>query len=233
MHERVVTILRRFRRRVLAARAAEAAAVGGAGGALVAAVLMAARILARVYPYLTAGLCAAPLVGGIVLAAWPRARRSLGPKPLLQWYVIALLAVCGAAGLACAVSGALLAVPKNWLLLIAPAGGALAAAAVLVRGASTQAVAMLVDRRAGLREKLSTAWELQQVGGQSPFARAVQDQAAAAAGDDGLARLRFWDRTPATLGALGLALAAAALMLPWSELESPAARRRRHWRHAR
>lgn len=232
MRERIVDILGRFRRQVVAVRSAEAAAVAGAAGALAAAFLMVARILTARHPAIAAGLCAAPLAGGMALAAWGRARRRLNAQPMIQWCLPALLMVCGAAALAAQVAGLMQAVPKNLLILIAPAAAAVAAGLVLARPAPVGSVAALLDRRARLAERLSTAWELHQRRDGSAFARAVQHQAALAAKTPALSRVRFWDRTRATAGALGLALAVAALMLPWEPLESPHARQARLWRQA-
>ena len=81
MRERILAILTRQRRRLLAARAAEAAAVGGVAGGLTAAALMAARILLGRYPAGAAALCALPLIAGLIVAASRRARAALHAQP--------------------------------------------------------------------------------------------------------------------------------------------------------
>jgi len=231
MAESIVTILARFRRRLLVTRAAEAAAVAASAGALLAAALMAARILAGAHPLISAGVCGLPLAGGVLLAMCPPAGRAVSARPFLRRYVAALGLVGGSAAAAVVLAGRAADVPKNALALLVPAAAALAVAVVVLRGARLAGVAIDVDRRAALRERLSTAWELDRAGEGSPFAEAVKRQAVSAAGEGRLARIRFWDRTPATLGALGLSLAAVAVLLPWSPLDSPADRQARRWTH--
>lgn len=229
MRERILAILTRQRRRLLAARAAEAAAVGGVAGGLTAAALMAARILLGRYPAGAAALCALPLVAGLIVAASRRARAALHAQPPVAWSAALVLLGCGAGGIAAALAGLLQHVPKNWLFLILPAGSLLPAVVAVASAASLGRVAMDVDRRADLGERLSTAWELLAREDDAPFAAAVQDQAIDQLARRDLKRVRFWNRTRATVGALGLAVLAGCLMLPWAPLETPEAARARHW----
>jgi hypothetical protein len=229
VRDHVLTILSGLRRRMLAVRAAEAAAVGGVAGGLTCAFVMAARIVAARQAAAAGALCAVPLLAGAALLAFRRTRARLELPSPLRWYAAGLPAAVGAAGVASVLTGAFVRVPKNWLFGLVPAGAALAAILVLIRGATMRAVAASVDRRARLRERLSTACELAESVEDAAFARAVRDQALAAAGRRDLRRVSFWSRTPATLGALGLAVAAAALMLPWEPLEPPEAVLGRRW----
>ena len=229
MRERILAILTRQRRRLLAARAAEAAAVGGVAGGLTAAALMAARILLGRHPAGAAALCALPLIAGLIVAASRRARGALHAQPPVAWAAAAVLLGCGAGGIAAALAGLLEHVPKNWLILILPAGSLLPAVVAVASAASLGRVAMDVDRRADLGERLSTAWELLAREDDAPFAAAVQDQAIDQLARRDLKRVRFWNRTRATVGALGLAVLAAGLMLPWAPLETPEAARARRW----
>lgn len=218
---------------MLAVRAAEAAAVGGTAGGLACAFVMAAWILAGRFVAAAAGLSAAPLSAGVVLAALPAAARKLRLTPTLRWTVAALMAAAGAGATAAVLTGAFVHLPKNWLVLIIPAAAAATALVALLRGAPLSAVAASADRRALLQERLRTAWELTASQDESTFARAVRQQALARADEPHLRGVSFWTRTPATLGALGLAILAAALMLPWRPLQSPAALARQRWRQVR
>lgn len=229
MRDHILTILRRLRRRMLAARAAEAAAAGGTVGGLTCAFVMAAWILAERFPATAAVLCAAPLLTGLVVAGWRRASLKFRLDAAMRWYLAGMTVGIGAAAMASVITGACVHLPKNWLFVMVPAAAAAAAVVAVARGASAAAVAAHVDERAALRERLSTAWELTQAGAESPFARAVRDQALAAASQRDLRSVSFWRRTPATLGALGLAVMAAALMLPWEPLRSPALLRQQRW----
>ena len=228
MHDRILPILSRLRRRTLAARTAEAAAVGGTAGGLVAASVMAAWVLAGRLLALASAVSAAPLLGGLAVAVWPGLALKLRLTSTLRWSVAAIMMVPGAIAAACIATGAFVHVPKNWLILAAPVAAAAAAVVALVRGPTLGGVAADVDARAALRERLSTAWELAEGGEESAFADAVQAQALSAAGRD-LRGISFWNRSPATLGALGLAILASVLMLPWEPLQSPAALRQQRW----
>ena len=228
MPERIVSILGRLRTRLVVVRSAEAAAVGGTAGGVIAAFLMAGRILAGLHPAAAAVLSAAPLAGAVVLIASGRLRKRVSSHPLLQWYVVALSGVAGAVAVAWTLSGAFAHVPKNWLFGVVPCAALLAAGVVSARGASLWDAALATDRLAELKERLSTALELCEIGRDLTFAQAVHTQASAAGA--GLRGVPFWDRTRATLGALVLAVLGPALMLPWDVLISPTARRQRQWR---
>ena len=214
---------------MLAARAAEAAAVGGIAGGLTAAALMAARILLGRYPAGAVALCALPLVAGLIVAASRRSRAALHAQSPVAWAAAAVLLGCGAGGLAAALAGLFEHVPKNWLFLILPAGSLLPAVVAVASAAPLGRVAMDVDRRADLGERLSTAWELLAREDDAPFAAAVQGQAIDQLARRDLKHVRFWNRTRATIGALGLAALGACLMLPWAPLETPEAARARRW----
>ncbi len=225
-----MSILGGFRRRLVIVRAVEAGAVGGTAGALSAAAMMGGWTLAGKFALAAALLCALPLAAGMVLAITRRLRSGLHSDRLTQWFVIILLAVCGLAGLLCVLTGAYVNLSKNWLFLIFPAGAFLAFTVTLIRPAALRDVAVLVDRRADLRERLSTALELVQSDERSSFAQAVHAQALAAADKRDFRRVGFWTAARATGGALGLAVVAAVLMLAVEPLESPSAAQQRHWR---
>ncbi len=233
MSDRILSILGGFRRRLVIVRAVEAAAVGGTAGALSAAALMGGWTLAGRFTPAAALLCALPPAAGMALMISRRLRYALHSERLIQWFVIILLTACGLAGLMCVLTGIYVNLPKNWLFLIFPAGVILAFMVVLIRGAALVQVAVLVDRRADLRERLSTALELIESGepeADLPFAHAVREQAIAAADGPRMGQVGFWNAARATGGALGLAVVAAVLMLAAEPLESPSAARQRRWR---
>ena len=233
MTDRILSILGGFRRRLVIVRAVEASAVGGTAGALSAAALMGGWTLAGRFALAAVLLCALPLAAGMVLAVSRRLRNGLHSERLIKWFVIILLTACGFAGFLCVLTGMYVNLSKNWLFLIFPAGALLAFVITLTRGAVLRHVAVLVDRRADLRERLSTALEIIESGESEaglPFARAVHEQAIAAADEPRLGRVGFWNQTRATGGAFGLAMVAAVLMLAVEPLESPLAAQQRRWR---
>ena len=229
MPERIVNILNGFRRRLVAVRAAEAAGVAATISALTAATLMAARILVGVHPSASMALAGALAATGILLAAFPAGRRMLGRDAWSGWALSALLAGLGIVSMAAVAVGVFSIVPKNSLVLLVPACGLAAAVVACLRGAPMGEVVTDLDRQGRLAERLSTAWELRDRN-DAPFVRAVHDQAAQAIAGGRLGRVRFWTRTRATLGALGLAMVAMAVMLLWTPLESPAVVQQRRWR---
>ena len=228
MHERLMGILTRQRRRLTASRAAEAAAVGAIASSLTLAMILAGRILAGRLPLAAMLACGSPMLAGVALASSRRLRSALHPQPAAAYAVAGVMFVCGTGALAMAMGPGLTILPRAWLLLLIPAGAIIPAGAAMAAGASLAGVAMDVDRRAGLRERLSTAWELVSSQQDGPFAAAIEAQAVEQASGR-LGGIHFWTRTRATAGALGLAILAALLMLPWEPLESPEAARRRRW----
>ncbi len=229
MSDRILSILGGFRCRLVVVRAVEAGAVGGTACALSAAALMGGWTLAGKSTAAAALLCALPLATGLTLAASKRLQSGLHSERLIRWFIIILLIACGLAGSACVLMGTYVYLPKNWLFLIFPTGAFISLVITLIRGAALRNVAVLVDRRSSLRERLSTALELVQSGERSPFAEAVHAQALAAADKRDFRRVGFWTAARATGGAFGLAVVAAALMLAVEPLESPSARQQRRW----
>ncbi len=196
--------------------------------------MMGGWTLAGRFTIVAALLCALPLVAGTVLAVIKRLRYGLHSERIIQWFVIILLVACGFAGVTCVLTGEYVNLPKNWLFLIFPSGAILAAMVVLIRPAGLKRVAVLVDKRADLRERFSTALELIESGESEvdlSFARAVHDQAIAAADEPRLGRVGFWTAARATGGALGLTTVAVVLMLVVEPLESPSAQQQRRWQN--
>ncbi|MCK4624913.1 MAG: hypothetical protein KAV00_06360, partial [Phycisphaerae bacterium] len=234
MTDRILSILGVFRRRLVLIRAVEASAIVATASGLSAATMMGAWTLAGKFTLAAALLCALPLVAGVVLTIKKRLRYGLHSEQVIQWFVIILLTACGFAGLLCVLTGAYVNLAKNWLFLIFPAGAIFAFVVVLIRGVRLQHVAVWVDKRADLRERLSTALELIESGESDSdfgFARAVHDQAIAAADEPRLGRVGFWTAARATGGALGLTTVAVVLMLVVEPLESPSAQQQRQWQN--
>jgi hypothetical protein len=250
MTDRILTILMAHRRRFLAIQSAEAAGVSGTAAGVASALVMGGWILGGRYPAWGCAACLAAVALAGVLAAGP-VRRRLLPERALAWYVPTLLAAAGLAGAALVATGAFVHIPKNVLIGLVPLGAAGGVAASLAGGLSLASVARWLDRRARTQERLATALELVQragaPGGAGPrseehrlqtcatgagdagFADAVRRQALTVADGGALAKVRFWRRTSALPGALGLAILAAVLMLPWRPLASPEAQLREKW----
>ena len=231
MREGLVAILTRQRRRMVAVRAAEAFAVGGVASALAAAAIMAGRIVVGRYPLAAGALCSLPLLGGMALAASRRARAGVHAQAPVAWAIAVTMIICGGAAAAATVTSTLILLPKNWCVLVVPFGALPPVVLALAFAARLQTVARDVDGRAGLSERLTTAWELASSEGDSAFAAAVEAQAIEHTSRR-LGGVRYWTRTRATIGALGLAVLTVALMLPWESLETPQAARDRRWRAA-
>ncbi len=168
------------------------------------------------------------MLAGVALGASRRLTHALHPQPAAAYAVAGVMFVCGTGALALTMGPGLTVLPRAWLLLLIPTGAIIPAVAAMATGASLAGVAMAEDRRAGLRERLSTAWELAGSQQDGPFAAAIEAQAVEEASGR-LGGIHFWTRTRATAGALGLTILAALLMLPWAPLESPEAAQQRRW----
>ncbi|NBB94692.1 MAG: hypothetical protein GVY16_03030 [Planctomycetes bacterium] len=96
-----------------------------------------------------------------------------------------------------------------WAVLALPGGALVGALYALARGVSPAATARLLDRRCALRERLTTAVELEARGDVTPAAQHVCRQASDAihAVPPRLALWRHTARTPATLVVVGLLVA--------------------------
>ncbi|MDP7637790.1 MAG: hypothetical protein QF577_09630 [Phycisphaerae bacterium] len=105
---------------------------------------------------------------------------------------------------------------RSITVVLVPLGAIVAAVWALVRGVRPGETAAIVDRRAGLDERLTTAGELAQSGCEDAAARCVYAQMLEAVGSVRLGRVSLWRRTRRTAGAavLVVLLCAAVAMLP-------------------
>lgn len=242
MAETVKSILRGVARKLLLARAAEASAAAAIAAAGASALLMSAWVLAGRHAAWATALALGPWVS-LVLVLPAAARRRLGRlgqwidgwdlSAAVRWVVVICSALAAAAGVALVLSQEFVRIP-HWLipLVLVPAGGLAAVATVLARGVSLAEAALYVDRRGNFGERLTTALELEEADGASPFLPAVSEQAVRLArGRAG--RLRFWRRTRVTPGVLALAALACGVLTLVSPFEAPGLVERRQWEEVR
>jgi len=105
---------------------------------------------------------------------------------------------------------------RSVAVVLVPLGAIVGAVWALVRGVRPGEAAAIVDRRAGLDERLTTAGELARAGCENAAARCVYDQTLEAVGSGRLGGVSLWRRTRRTVGAavLVVLLCAAVAMLP-------------------
>jgi hypothetical protein len=218
------------RRRLILARSARAAMVGATAAGFTAAAIMAAWVLAGRFPFIGLALALLPAVAATALAVLRRARQALHESLAAAWLIL------GLAGLASLLAAGAIAtarfqyVPNNLIPVLIPLFALAAAAAVAARPPSMQEVARRLDQATHLHDRLATAWELKDRQ-DDPYLAAVRSQVLSARQSHRL-EVRFWRPSGRQIGLLGLALLAAALMLPWEMLQSPQAIQQRLWRQA-
>lgn len=221
MREQVLDILTKARRRLTTASAARAAAALAVTAALASAAVQAGWSAAMESRTVGMALCLLPAAVGLAIVAlsvrqgFPSLRGSLARLSA---------AVLVAAGLAAAgvFSWAREAVPA-WSIPLAllPAAAVLGAAWACLRPESLRQVAMMLDERLVLRERLATALELAArdpagAAADKEMAEVVYAQAVSRARQAGAERVKFEGPGNRMLGVLGLSvlLAAALLALP-------------------
>ena len=91
-------------------------------------------------------------------------------------------------------------------LAAAPLGALAGVAAAMAAGMDRRRVAMVLDRRAHLRERMATAAEMARRHADDPVARYVYAQALATAGRQGAEGVSLWSRTRRTPAAMALAV---------------------------
>jgi hypothetical protein len=220
MNEELLSILRSARRRLRAVRAAETAGAMIVAGALAAAGGELAWAVATRWTWAGLAICAAPAAAAL---AWAKTRdshqvflRNMVTVPsFLPW----LLAGVGVAVAALAAVGVLAGWHLHWPKAALVAFGVLlpvlvGMAAALARGPSLRQVAEILDAKAHLRERLSTAVELalEPEAGRACLALpaaapVVCAQALAALRQKRPQDLALWSASPALPAAMGLALA--------------------------
>lgn len=217
MEQDLLDILRGRARALLARRVIEAAVVAATAGSLCAAAAAAAWALAPLLPYVASILAAAPLLFGVAMLVLPGIGRRAGLDRTLAFVVAAFCIAVGAGAAGCIASGMYAGLPKAAIgAALVPLGALAGAVAAAVRGASAIEVALLIDRRARLDERMGTAAELASTGrDETPAAACLRDQAVAALRGRA-SRVSFWSRGRATVAAAGLAvvLCATVTLLP-------------------
>ena len=211
MHE-VAVILVAARRRLAAVRTVESAALAALAAALGALGAVAGWTLAYRWPVAGLVLCAAPAAGaaGVFLPGLAtRWRISAVQRGLMAGVLLA----CVAASVAGVSTGLYLQLPRAaWLINILLAG-VLGSLVGLVVRPSIATVAMLLDERLGLHERLATSADLLACQRDDAMAKAVYDQSSAAARATGVERASLWSRGRGTAGALALTTLACLTLL--------------------
>ncbi len=227
MKQHVLDILSQARRRLLAARAIGAAAVLVATAAMAAASLEAAWAM-RGLPY-DLGLlsCALPLIAGLLLLLVPLKATLPRLQTPLAFLVAGLLIATGVAGVLVFATSVNERIPRAMIpIVLLPAAALAAVLLAYLRPPSLRQVAVMLDLRLDLRERLSTAMELiergsagLQVAG-AGLSEVIFAQAAGQARKAGVERMRFESVSRPAAGALGLSvLLAIVLLAPGSEGE--------------
>jgi hypothetical protein len=200
--------------KLLRVRAAEAAAVCATAAALAAAAVQSAWAVAYAAPTAAAGICLLPAALGIWIALSPGAGRALRLGRLLRVLAGGVCVAAGAGGAAAVAGGWHVQVSKAVVpLILLPVGAILGALGALLRRPTPRDAAVLLDRRGGLRERLSTAVELaSSADADAPVARFVYAQALAGLRARRPQRGPMWRRSRATAAALGLSLVLCAAL---------------------
>jgi hypothetical protein len=211
MNEELLSILRAARRKLVATRAMEAAAAMTTVGAIFAAAGQTALLIGAWHPHVGFVLSRL-LILAFVVVCWSvleRRRRLVGKRTLAHIFSLFTGFLVGIA-----VMGVNVPLWQGLPRMLVPAIGVLLLAAVgagltLTRGAALRDVAAMLDAKAGLRERLSTAAELA-ISAQPlpPSAPVVFAQALAALKEKRPQHLPMWTATPSLPAGMGLALAA-------------------------
>jgi len=213
MREDLLNILTAAARKLHRTRAAESAAVLAAAGGFCAAALQAAWILAPLNRLVAVIVALAAAAAGLCIAWTPALSVALRLGRRQRRAVAALLLAGGAAGAAFAGAGwyelvPRAAVPVGLIGLGALLGAAAEAASSLTKTAAVVEAARYLDERLALPQRLATAAELAcSEQSDSAAARCVYAQTLTAIRGRPVAKLPMWRRTPATAGALCLAVA--------------------------
>jgi hypothetical protein len=223
MREQVVDILSQARRRLLVARTAGAAAVLVATAAMASASMEVGWALSRLSYGMGLCACSLPIIAGLLLLLAPikmSLPRLRAPLPRLA---AALLIAVGVAGMLVFLSPIRRGIPAVLIPAgLLPAGALLAVLFVCLRPPPLRQVAVMLDLRLNLRERLSTAMELIERGSVGPqvagagLSEVIFAQAVGQARKAGVERMRFDSVSRPAAGALGLSLllAVALLALP-------------------
>ena len=223
MREQVVDILSQARRRLLVARTAGAAAVLVATAAMASASLEVGWALSSLSYGLGLCACSLPMIAGLLLLLAPIKLSLPRLRAPLSRMAAAMLIVVGVAGMLVFLSPVRHGIPTVLIPAgLLPAGALLAVIFVCIRPPSLRQVAVMLDLRLNLRERLSTAMELIERGSagsqvaEAGLSEVIFTQAAGQARKAGVERVRFDSVSRSAAGALGLSvlLAVALLGLP-------------------
>ncbi len=223
MKQQVLDILRRTAGRLARNRLAEMAAVTVTAALLSAAALEGAWSLAILWPVGASLVCLLLVVAGGLLI-FQGVRDRLGLELLPAAITGGLCVAVGLLGAAVVGLGACNVVPRAALAPGMLLAGLLAGfVAAQGRRVTLEDAAVFLDVHCHTGERLSTAVELSGSDqADASLAQCVYGQALGALRKNPAENVRMWKRTPATLGALGLAvlLSAGAWFLPAGGQES-------------
>ena len=227
MRKRLLVILRRAARRLLLRRVLESCAVTATAGALCGAVVELGWWLSAVSVAAGSAVCALAAFLGVWLWLRPGPRRITHLDVLQAAVVGGLMVVGGTAGVAGLWLGwADATAPWGAPLVLVSIGVLAGAVLAVVRGVSALQAAVYLDIHGEFDERLATAVEAEanQAGG--TLADGLYAQALDALSGVPYRKVFAWKRTRATLGALALATALAALcgaMGSMAPLKTPSA----------
>ena len=217
MNDELLLILRSARRKLLAVRAAESACATVAVGAVLAAAGELAWAVAAWRQWVGVAIAFAIAAFGFALLL-AQLRSNEVARQFRRSFVALAFASIGVFTIRCILDGSYLTMPKSAVAVVGVSMAALTGALVaLAFRPDLRQVAAMLDAKAALRERLSTAVEMALSAASAPVsAPVVREQALAALRDRRPQDLPMWSATaslPAAT-ALGLALCLAAAFLP-------------------
>jgi hypothetical protein len=217
MREQVLDILSQARRRLLVSRTAGVAAALVATAAMASASLEVGWALAATQSGLGLCACALPMIAGLLLLLAPIKLSLPRLRAPLPRVAAALLLAVGLAGIFVYLWPLREKIPAILIpAVLLPAAALLAVVFVRIRPVSLQQVAVMLDLRLNLRERLSTAMELIERGSQvagAGLSEVIFAQAAGQARKAGVERMRFESVSRPAAGALGLSVLLAVALL--------------------
>lgn len=204
MRDEVLGIMIRARRRLLLVRACEYSAVLAVVAGLCAAAMEIAWVLAPIHIAAALPVCLLPVAGGVLMLQ-RFVRRAPQLAGGLAWLAMALCFMSAAAGCAYLLTGRYMEISIFLLPAVLMSVGIVAGiTAAIATRPSLHRTGVLLDLRLGLAERLSTAVELATSSSQAPCTEAVYCQALEAARRNHADSVSLWNRSRATVGAVGL-----------------------------
>ncbi|MCD6378019.1 MAG: hypothetical protein J7L99_04110 [Planctomycetes bacterium] len=219
----IIAILERFRRRIALCRAIESATVVSIAGAVEAFLLLTAWTLAGRFVPLAAIVVGLSFIPAMVLIVSKSLRSKVYRTNSIQVLTILILLGGGVFGLIEILTGRFSGISREALLLIIPVVGLIGFLSIILNPPSMAEVALWVDKRANLKERLITVLEAIRRDQDSLFSRAVFEQAL-----NGLREKQktirnadYWSKTRATIGAAVIGISVAVSMLLITPLGIP------------